>query len=174
MKKVFVLVLFVIGLSVTFTSCDDAKKAAKGAVETTKDAAKATGDAVKDAAEATGDAVKDAAEATGDAVKDVADKAVETVKGGNAEQIAKGKKLAMTNGCLACHKEHEKSVGPSYEEVAKGYKEKGGNMTKFLKGNADAIIDPAQFAVMQVNLAITKKMSGDDLAALTSYIRSFE
>ena len=173
MKKLFVIVLFVMGMSVTFTSCDDAKKAAKGAVETTKDAAKATGDAVKDAAEATGDAVKDAAEATGDAVKDVADKAADAV-GGEAEQIKKGKKIAMTNGCLACHQEKTKSVGPSYEEVAKGYKEKGGNMTKFLKGNADAIIDPAQFAVMKVNLPITQKMSGDDLAALTTYIRSFE
>jgi len=173
MKKLFVLVLFVMGMSITFTSCDDAKKAAKGAVETTKDAAAKTGDAVKDAAEATGDAVKDAAEKTGDAVKDVADKAVDAVKG-NADQIAKGKKLAMINGCLACHKEHAKSVGPSYEEVAKGYKEKSGNMTKFLKGNADAIIDPAQFAVMKVNIPITQKMSGDDLAALTSYIRSFE
>ncbi|HIP48092.1 MAG TPA: c-type cytochrome [Lutibacter sp.] len=162
MKKLFVLVLFVMGMSVTFTSCDDAKKTAKDAVETTKDAAKATGDAVKDAAEA-----------TGDAVKDVADKAVDAVTG-DAEQIKKGKKLALMNGCLACHQEHTKSVGPSYEEVAKGYKEKGGNMTKFLKGNADAIIDPAQFAVMKVNLSITQKMSGDDLAALTTYIRSFE
>jgi len=169
MKNLFVLVLFVMGMSITFTSCDDAKKAAKGAVETTKDAAKATGDAVKDAAEATGDAVKDAAEATGDAVKDAANAVT-----GDSEQIKKGKKLAMTNGCLACHKEHAKSVGPSYESVAKGYKEKGGNITKFLKGNAKSIIDPAQFAVMEVNLAITKKMSGDDLAALTAYIRSFE
>jgi len=166
MKKVFVLVLLMIGLSVSLTSCKDAKDAAKDAVETTKDAAKKTGDAVKDAAEKTGDAVKDAAEKTGDAVKAVA--------GGNDEQLAKGKKLTKVNGCIACHKEDAKSVGPSYKEVAQVYKEKKGNMVKFLKGNADPIVDPPQFAVMKANLPITQKMGGDDLAALVAYIRSLE
>ena len=165
MKKLFVIALFVMGLSVTFTSCDNAKKA-------TKDAAEKTTEAVKNAAEKTAEVAKDAAEATKDAAKDVAEKAADVVKGDNAEQIAKGKKLAMTSGCLACHKEHEKSVGPSYEVVANAYKEKGGNMVKFLKGNADAIVDPPQFSIMKANLAITQKMSGDDLAALTAYIRS--
>ncbi len=45
-------------------------------------------------------------------------------------------------------------------------------MVKFLKEEADAIVDPAMFGTMKVNLATTKAMSGEELAALTSYIRS--
>jgi cytochrome c len=162
MKKL-VLALFVIALSVNFTSCKDAKKAVK-------DAADKTTEAVKETTEKTTEAVKDVAEKTAETVAETTEKVVDAL----SEQATKGKEIATKSGCLACHKEHEKSVGPSYEEVAKVYKEKKGNMSKFLKGNADAIVDPAQFPVMKVNIPITQKLSGDDLAALTSYIRSFE
>jgi len=166
MKKL-VLALFVIAISVSFTSCKDAKKAAKDVAETTTEAVEKT---AEKAVETTTEAAEKVAETTTEAVKEVEEKATEAL----SEQATKGKEIATKSGCLACHKEHEKSVGPSYEEVAKVYKEKKGNMSKFLKGNADAIVDPPQFAIMQVNIPITQKLSGDDLAALTSYIRSFE
>ena len=156
MKKLFVLVLFVVGFSISFTSCSDAKKA------------------TKDAAKKTEEVVKEAAKKTEEVAKEVVEKTEEAVKGGNDDQLAKGKKLTMINGCVACHKEDAKSVGPSYKEVAQIYAEKKGNMVKFLKGNADAIVDPPQFEVMKVNLPITQKMGGDDLAAIVAYIRSLE
>jgi hypothetical protein len=47
-------------------------------------------------------------------------------------------------------------------------------LTKFLKGNAKAIVLPERFSEMQGNLEVTKKLSGDDLKAITDYIRSLE
>ncbi|MCC7521969.1 MAG: cytochrome c [Flavobacteriaceae bacterium] len=83
-------------------------------------------------------------------------------------------KLDPANKCTVCHHATNAGVGPNYTEVAKIYKEKGGDLTKFLKGNAKAIVLPERFAEMQANLEVTKKLSGDDLKALTDYIRSLE
>jgi len=179
MKRVLLSLVVVAGLAISTTSCSKAKEAAKDGVEATKEAAKATGDAVKDVANATGEAVKDAANATGEAakdaanaVKDGAEKAVDATKEALTGKAADGKKLFTSKGCVACHKEDAKLVGPSLKEIAKVYADKKGNMVKFLKGNADAIVDPAQFAVMKANLAITQAMKAEELQALTAYIRS--
>lgn len=83
-------------------------------------------------------------------------------------------KLDAANKCVVCHQVDVKTIGPSYKEVAKVYKEKGGNIVQFLKGNAEPIVDPALFDQMKPNLEVTKTLSGDDLAALASYIRSLE
>jgi len=83
-------------------------------------------------------------------------------------------KIDAANKCSACHKTDAKFVGPSYTEIAAKYKAENGNLVKFLKGQADPIVDPAQFAVMKANLEVTKKLSGDDLAAMAAYIRTFE
>ncbi|MCX7674055.1 MAG: c-type cytochrome [Thiobacillaceae bacterium] len=36
--------------------------------------------------------------------------------------FADGKELAQKNGCMSCHQEGRKVVGPSYKDVAKKYK----------------------------------------------------
>jgi cytochrome c len=82
-------------------------------------------------------------------------------------------KIDPYNKCIVCHQFHFESVGPSFSEIAKVYKEKGGDLTKFLKGNAKAIVLPERFAEMQANLEVTKRLSEEDLKALTDYIRSF-
>ncbi len=84
-----------------------------------------------------------------------------------------GKTLFMENGCVACHKETEKSVGPSLKDIAAKYGDKA-KLIEFLKGNAEAIVDPAQFATMKPNLEITKKMNDADLGALADYIMSIK
>lgn len=83
-------------------------------------------------------------------------------------------KLDPANKCIVCHQVETKTVGPAYREVAKIYKEKNGNIVKFLKGEAKPIVDPANFSQMQPNLEKTKLLSGDDLAAIAAYIRSLE
>lgn len=83
-------------------------------------------------------------------------------------------KLDAANKCVVCHQVDVKTIGPSYKEVAKVYKEKGGNIVQFLKGNAEPIVDPALYDQMKPNLEVTKTLSGDDLAALAAYIRSLE
>ena len=83
-------------------------------------------------------------------------------------------KLDPANKCTVCHQVDVKTIGPAYKEVAKVYKEKGGNIVKFLKQEADPIVDPALFDQMLPNLQVTKELPGEDLAALAAYIRSLE
>jgi len=179
MKRVLLSMIVLAGLAVTTVSCGKAKEAAKNGVEATKEAANKTAEAAKETAEKAAEAAKEAAKATGDAVKEGAEavkegaeKTVEAAKEAVTGNVADGKKLFASKGCVACHKEDAKLVGPAIKEIAKVYADKKGNMVKFLKGNADAIVDPSQYAVMKANLAITKAMKSEDLQALTAYIRS--
>ncbi len=189
MKKLGLL--FVAVLMISLSSCggdnaNKAKDAAKDAVEATKDAAKdaveATKDAAKDAAEATKDAAKDAVDATKDAAKDAVDAtkdaakdAVDATKDAAKDAVdavkgADGAALFASNGCTACHNMTAKTVGPSVKEIAAKYAGKKDDMVKFLKGEGTAIVDPAQFAIMKPNLENTKKMTDAERAALADYM----
>ena len=86
---------------------------------------------------------------------------------------ALGKEIFEGKGnCVACHQVDQKVIGPSVKEIAKIYKEKNGNMVAFLNGEADAIVDPEQFSVMQANLEITKTFTETELKAVEAYINS--
>jgi len=158
MKKLGLL--FVALLMVSLSSCGDgadkAKDAAKSATETTTNAAKEgaekAADAVKETAEKAADAVKEGAEKVADAAKDV-----------------DGKALFTSNGCTACHNMTAKTVGPSVVTIGKGYAGKKDELVKFLNGEGKAIVDPAQFAMMQPQLNTTKKMSDAERAAIADY-----
>ncbi|MCF6348664.1 MAG: c-type cytochrome [Flavobacteriaceae bacterium] len=91
------------------------------------------------------------------------------------QQIAMGKKLFSEKTCTACHTLDTKVIGPSIKDIVKIYDEKGANLVKFLKGNADAIVDtdPGQVAIMKGNLdSFVKGMSPEELQALVAYMRS--
>lgn len=84
-----------------------------------------------------------------------------------------GKEIFNGKGaCIACHKPDVKLVGPSLQDIAKIYKDKNGDMVKFLKGEGEAIVDPTQFALMKPNLEITKTFSEEELKALEAYVYS--
>ena len=86
---------------------------------------------------------------------------------------ALGKQIFEGQGnCISCHQVDQKVIGPSIQEIAKIYKDKKGDMVTFLKGNAEPIVDPSQFAVMKTNLPITQTMSDEELKAIESYIYS--
>lgn len=86
---------------------------------------------------------------------------------------ALGKQIFEGQGnCISCHQADQKVIGPSIKEIAKIYKDKKGDMVTFLKGNAEPIVDPDQFAVMKTNFPITKAMSDEELKAIESYIYS--
>ena len=74
--------------------------------------------------------------------------------------------------CVACHKVDTKLIGPSFQDIAKKYKEKNGNIIAFLKGESEAIVDPSQYALMEPNLALTKTMTDEELKGLEAYIYS--
>jgi len=159
MKKLSLLILAVLMISLSSCGGEEVKKAKEAA----GDAVEATKEAAGDAVEATKEAAGDAVEATKEAASDAVDSAKEAVAD------VDGKKLFMENGCVACHNLDKKTVGPSIKEIAAAYKDKKDQMIKFLKEEADPIVDPPQFAVMKPNLAPTKKMSDAELKALVDY-----
>lgn len=123
----------------------------------------------------------------GDKKKEEVKKEVETVKeevkveettttaSAKDQQVAAGKKLFAEKTCTACHALDTKTVGPSIKDIIKIYDDKSGNLVKFLKGNADAIVDtdPGQVAVMKANLdGFVKDMSPEELQALAAYMRN--
>lgn len=95
----------------------------------------------------------------------------ETAKAATPEAL--GKQIFEGRGnCTSCHQLDQKIIGPSLQEIAKIYKDKKGNMVDFLKGNAEPIVDPSQFAVMKTNIPITQAMSDEELKGIEAYISS--
>lgn len=93
----------------------------------------------------------------------------ESAKAATPEAL--GKEIFEGRGnCTSCHQTDQKVIGPSIQEIAKIYKDKKGDIPTFLKGNADPIVDPSQFSVMQTNFGITKAMSDEELKAIETYI----
>lgn len=93
----------------------------------------------------------------------------ESAKAATPEAL--GKEIFEGRGnCTSCHQTDQKVIGPSIQEIAKIYKDKKGDIPTFLKGNADPIVDPSQFSVMQTNFAVTKTMSDEELKAIETYI----
>lgn len=84
------------------------------------------------------------------------------------QEIFEGKGM-----CYTCHKEDQKIIGPSLQEIAKIYIAQKGNMVGFLKGNEEPIVDPSNYETMKTNFAITKNLPEEELKALEAYILSF-
>jgi len=86
---------------------------------------------------------------------------------------ALGKELFDGKGnCFTCHKPEQKVIGPSVIEIARIYKEKNGDMVKFLKEEAEPIVDPANYSMMKPNFLITKNLTDKELKALEDYFYS--
>lgn len=101
--------------------------------------------------------------------------AVEEKVADAGDNIALGKQLFTDKTCTTCHQPDAKVIGPSIKEIVKVYDEQNGNLVKFLKGESPAIVDtdPGQVAIMKANLdGFVKDLTGDELAALSAYMRS--
>ena len=86
-----------------------------------------------------------------------------------AEAIS-GKELYTAKGCVACHQLETKTVGPSIKDIAAAYDGNKDGLIAFLKEEAEAIVDPAQAAVMKPQLAVTKALPTEELNAIVDYI----
>jgi cytochrome c len=159
MKKLGLLVLAVLMISLSSCGGDNAKK---------------TEEAAKDAAEKVEQKAAEVKEEVKEEAAKVEEKAAEVKEEAKEAADVDGKTLFMENGCVACHNADKKTVGPAIKEIAAGYASKKDNLIKFLKGEGKAIIDPAQFAVMQPNLATTKKMNDAQVGAIADYMLSFK
>ena len=76
--------------------------------------------------------------------------------------------------CASCHKADIKVVGPSIQEIAKTYREKGASIAAFINEESGPLVDPSQYEIMKTNFAVTKAMSADERKALEVYMMSFE
>ena len=86
-----------------------------------------------------------------------------------------GKELFEGKGmCATCHKADIKTVGPSINDIAKIYKEKGASIANFINDKGEPLVDPSQYDIMKANFVITKAMSADERKALEIYMMSFE
>lgn len=88
--------------------------------------------------------------------------------------IADGKKLFNSNkaACFSCHQLDKKVIGPSVMEIAKIYREQNADMVAFLRKQAEPIVDPSQYNVMETNFAILKTMTDEELKSLEAYMMS--
>jgi len=76
--------------------------------------------------------------------------------------------------CASCHKADIKVVGPSIQEIAKTYREKGASIAAFINEESVPLVDPSQYEIMKTNFAVTKAMSAEERKALEIYMMSFE
>jgi cytochrome c len=89
--------------------------------------------------------------------------------------LAQGAELFKGKGtCTACHKAGEKSVGPSIQEIAQIYKEKGASIAAFINDEGEPLVDPSQYEIMKANFVITKAMTPDERKALEVYMMSYQ
>jgi len=83
---------------------------------------------------------------------------------------ADGEAIFKSKGCAACHQPTADTVGPSLKKMAQAYKGKEDHLIKFLKGEADPIVDPAKFGIMKPQLSKTKNLSDEELKALAEFM----
>lgn len=106
--------------------------------------------------------------------KEVVKEVVEEVVADNLEL---GKRLFTEKTCATCHQIDAKVIGPSIKEINRIYAEKNGDMMKFLKGEAEAIVDTdaGQVAIMKANLdGFVKNLPENELKAIAAYMESIK
>lgn len=84
-----------------------------------------------------------------------------------------GEEIFKSKGCIFCHKLGDSSgTIPSLSELAKAYKGKKEQLIRYLKGEADPIVDPERAGTMKRQIEKTKAMSDAERTALTDFMLS--
>ena len=91
---------------------------------------------------------------------------------GGTALAADGAAIFKSKGCASCHQPNADTVGPSLKKLAKAYDGKKDQLVKFLKGQADPIVDPAKAAIMKAQLTTVKGLPEDQISALADFILS--
>ena len=81
-----------------------------------------------------------------------------------------GKEKFTTSGCVACHQVDTKTVGTALKDIAAAYADNNDGLIAFLKGEGEAIVDPAQAAVMAPQIETTKAMTDAERNSIVDYI----
>jgi len=81
-----------------------------------------------------------------------------------------GETIFQSNRCGACHKADVSTSNPSLKDIAQAYKGKGDQLQKYLKGEAEPLVNPARSGVMKKYLEKTKSFSESERKALLDFI----
>ena len=74
--------------------------------------------------------------------------------------------------CGICHKPDTGRAYPSLKEIASVYKGDSVQLEKYLKGNADPLVDREKGDKMEKYIEKTKALSPDEMKSLVEYILS--
>ncbi|WP_031445308.1 c-type cytochrome [Arenibacter algicola] len=88
-------------------------------------------------------------------------------------QLLLGNRLFSEKTCITCHDLNKNNIGPSIREIMTIYKEKNGDITAFLKGQAKPIVDTtsSQVAIMQANIdGFLKIVSDEEMKTIAIYM----
>ncbi|MCS7200433.1 MAG: c-type cytochrome [Caldimicrobium sp.] len=91
----------------------------------------------------------------------------------NLALATEGEKLFHLRGCSGCHEATKDSVGPALSTISQKYNRDLNRLMKFFKGQADPIIWPDKFRIMEPFMNMLKQMDDKDLKVLGEYILSF-
>lgn len=91
----------------------------------------------------------------------------------NQGGAADGQAIFESLHCGGCHKPDAQGPGSSLQQIARGY-EDSGQLTAYLEGNSEPIIEPKRQAVMRGQLKKMAKLSSEEKQALADYILSFK
>lgn len=86
---------------------------------------------------------------------------------------SEGEKIFHARGCAGCHDKAKDSIGPALSTISQKYNRDPNKLLKFFKGQADPIVWPDKFRIMEPFMNMLKHMEDKDLRALADYILSF-
>ncbi|WP_151900534.1 c-type cytochrome [Sulfurimonas hydrogeniphila] len=81
--------------------------------------------------------------------------------------MPKGKRIALKHNCLSCHKINKDLVGPSFNKIAKRYKENITQIAQSIKNGSAKKWKGYRNAIMP---AFGEKISNDDIETLSKWI----
>jgi len=85
-----------------------------------------------------------------------------------------GEALFKSQGCTACHRpEGSSKVNPSLTEIAQMYQGKEDQLTRYLNGEAEAIVKPDKAGMMKRHIEKTKQLSDADRNSISDFIMSY-
>jgi cytochrome c551/c552 len=87
-------------------------------------------------------------------------------------QASDGQAVFDSLHCGNCHKVDTGKANPSLKEIARSYKEKEKQLTIYLNGQAESIVNPRKASMMKRYVQKTKALTPDERSALADFILS--
>jgi len=84
-----------------------------------------------------------------------------------------GASLFVSKGCASCHLPRKEGMGPSLQKIAEAYADRREDLIKYLRGEGEAIVDPARAELMRIQLTMIADLPPEKISALADFILSY-